>query len=212
MAQILVFGDSITYGAWDKKGGWVQRMREFLDEKNLSDLNNYYLIYNLGIDGNTTENLLKRIEFETKQRLYENEEIIFIFGSGVNDSCYVQTKDIFLVSEEDFEQNIQKLIDIARKFSSKIIFVESTPVEEIKVNPLPWSKTGKSYKNQDIRKYNQIMKEVCQKNKIYFIEIFENWIKTDYKKLLKDGVHPNSSGHQKIFEIVKDFLIKNKII
>jgi len=30
--------------------------------------------------------------------------------------------------------------------------------------------------------------------------------------LLEDGLHPNSEGHKKIFESVKEFLIKNKII
>jgi len=28
MVNILVFGDSITYGAWDEEGGWVQRLRK----------------------------------------------------------------------------------------------------------------------------------------------------------------------------------------
>ena len=42
MGRILIFGDSITYGAWDKEGGWVQRLRKFLDERNLTDPNFYF--------------------------------------------------------------------------------------------------------------------------------------------------------------------------
>ena len=76
---------------------------------------------------------------------------------------------------------------------------------------MSWDK-DKSYKNEYIQKYNDAIKQICAKNKIYFIEIFEDWIKMDYKRLLEDGLHPNSEGHQKIFETVKDFLITNKII
>jgi len=32
------------------------------------------------------------------------------------------------------------------------------------------------------------------------------------KNMLMDGLHPNSKGHQKIFEIVRDYLKKEKLI
>ncbi|MGB2762075.1 MAG: GDSL-type esterase/lipase family protein [Minisyncoccales bacterium] len=213
MAQILVFGDSITYGAWDKEGGWVQRLRKLLDKQNLSNSDNfYYLVYNLSIDGDTTNGLLKRFESETSPRMWEGEKTIIVFSIGINDSCFIQTKNIFMISKEKFEENIKKLINLAQKFSSNIVFIGLTPVEEIKVTPLPWSKTGKSYKNEYIKEYNKIIKSVCKENNVYFIEIFEQLTRIDYKNLLEDGAHPNTQGHKKIFEIVKDFLIKNKII
>lgn len=31
MAKILVFGDSIAYGKWDSDGGWVARLRKYVD-------------------------------------------------------------------------------------------------------------------------------------------------------------------------------------
>ncbi|MFQ6056666.1 MAG: SGNH/GDSL hydrolase family protein [Methanosarcinales archaeon] len=76
---------------------------------------------------------------------------------------------------------------------------------------MPWA-TNISYKNESIQKYNEIIKSVCKENNVYFVEIFDQMMKLSYKKLLEDGLHPNSDGHQKIFEIIKDFLIKNKII
>ena len=65
-----------------------------------------------------------------------------------------------------------------------------------------------------MKKYDNVIKSVCAEKNILFLDIFGEWIKIDYKKLLdkKDGLHPNSAGHQKIFETVKDFLIENKII
>ena len=103
MAQILIFGNSIIYGAWDKEGGWVSRLRKFLDEKNLSSGPNFYcLVYNLGISGNTTDDLLERFEFEIKQRLKEDEETIILFAIGINDSQFLQ-------SENNFRTSMRKL-------------------------------------------------------------------------------------------------------
>ena len=211
MARILVFGDSITYGAWDKEGGWVQRLRKFLDEKSLTDPDFYCLVYNMGVSGNTSNGLLERFEFETKQRLKEGEETIIIFAIGINDSYFVHSENSHRVLTEKFKDNIQKLIKLAQKFSSKIIFVGLTPVDETKTTPIPWD-TDKSYRNEYIKQYNQTIREICREKKIYFIEIFEKLKGADYQKLLEDGLHPNSDGHQRIFEIVKDFLIKNNLI
>ena len=211
MTQILVFGDSITYGAWDKEGGWVQRLRKFLDEKNLTDPDFYCLVYNLGVSGNNSKDLLERFEFETKQRLEENEETIIIFAVGINDSQFVHSENKNRISLENFKKNLQELINLAKNFSSKIVFLGLTPVDETKTTPIPWN-TDKSYKNEYILKYNEIIKTVCEENKIYFVELFEKLKEINYQKLLDDGLHPNSEGHKKIFEIIKDFLIKNKII
>jgi len=209
MTNILVFGDSITYGAWDKEGGWVQRLRKFIDGKNLTNPDFYCLICNLGISGNTSEDLLRRFESETKERVEEGEETIIMFAIGSNDSQFVCGKN--KIRKQKFQDNLQKLTDSARKFSSKIIFIGLFPSDDSKTTPIPWDIT-KSYKNEHIKQYNKIIKSICSKNKIYFIEIFEDFIKLNYQQLLEDGLHPNSEGHEKIFQRVKDFLMKKEII
>src|SRR5271157_5203514 len=102
--QILVFGDSITYGACDSEGGWVQRLRKFLDGKNLINTEVYYSVYNLGVWGNAIEDLLKRLEFETKQRIEENEEVMFVFAIGVNDSNFIYSKTTFKTPSGKFQK------------------------------------------------------------------------------------------------------------
>ena len=213
MARILVFGDSIVYGAWDreKEGGWVQRLRKLLDEKHFIESDFDYSVYNLGVSGNTTGELLERFEFETKQRVEEGEEMIIIFQIGINDSQFVISQNGLRTLSEKFRENIKELISSAKKFSSKVIFIGLTPVNEEKTTPIPWN-PDKIYKNENIKRNDEIIKSVCKKNNIYFVEIFEKWLKSDYKNLLEDGLHPNSEGHKKIVEDVRDFLIKNKII
>jgi len=211
MAQILVFGDSIAYGAWDKEGGWVSRLRKFIDEKNLTDPDFECLIYNLGVSGDTTEDLLERFEFELEQRLDEEMETILIFSIGVNDSQFVKSKYSIKIPQEKFRANLEELITAAKKYSSKIVFVGLWPVNEEKTNPVSWDE-DKFYKNDSIRNYSNVIKTICEKNQVHFIDLFGLLLKEDYKKLLEDGLHPNSQGHQKFFEIIRDFLAENKIV
>lgn len=211
MPQILVFGDSETYGAWDTEGGWVGRLRKFLDEKIIASRQKFYcLIYNLGIDGDTTENLLKRFDFEARQRLQEKETII-IFAIGGNDSVLIHEEDSSMIPPEKFKENLQKLIEFARKFSSKIIFVGLVPIDESKTAPVSWDKEM-NYRNAHICLYDEIIKSVCLENNVYFVEMFEKFKEGDYKHLSEDGLHPNSEGHRIIYETVRGFLIDNKII
>lgn len=211
ITQILVFGDSITYGAWDKEGGWAQRLKKFLDKKTLSGPETYFLVYNLGVAGDTTKDLLKRFEFETRQRFWEDGETIIIFAIGLNDSQFIHSQNSLQTPPERFKENIQELANLAQKFTQKIIFIGFTPVDESKTTPLPWN-IDKSYKNENIQNYNEIIKLFCRENSLLFIEIFEHWIKMGYKSLLEDGLHPNSAGHQRIFETIKDFLVENKVL
>lgn len=212
MPQILIFGDSIAYGAWDTEGGWAERLKIFSNKKSIASCLEFYCpVYNLAIDGDTVDGIIKKIDNETEERLLEKETIIF-FATGINDSCFVKSTAKLLVSPDKFKNSIQKLIICAKKYSSKIIFIGLTPVEETKTNPIPWSTTGKSYNNINIKKYDRIIKNICLENKIYFIDILKEFEKVNYKNLLEDGLHPNTKGHEKIFEIVKNYLTKNKII
>ena len=211
MARILVFGDSITYGAWDAmRGGWADRLKSFCMERELENPEFDYPVYNLGISGDNSREMVKRFEFEASQRLEEDEPII-IFAIGINDSQFVKSEDDFRVPKNEFRKNIEQLIKFSRKFSSKIVFIGLTAVDELKVNPNPWD-NNKSYKNEYIEKYDFIIKSICKEKKIHFINIYEEFNKLDYKKLLEDGLHPNSEGHKKIFEIVRDFLMERGIV
>lgn len=213
MSQILIFGDSIAYGAWDKEGGWSERLKTFSNKKSIgSNLEFYCAVYNLAIDGDFTESLLKRLDNEAKQRIQRihGQETIFVFAIGSNDSIS-NRKNIFWTAPKKFKKNLERIIKITQKYSSKIIFIGLTPADESKTNPVSWD-NNVFYKNKDQKKYDEIIKSTCQKNKIHFIEIFNEFEKIDYKKLLEDGLHPNSKGHKIIFEIVKDYLTKNKII
>ncbi|HKZ45578.1 MAG TPA: GDSL-type esterase/lipase family protein [archaeon] len=205
MSIVLIFGDSITYGAFDtENSGWAGRLRNYLDEGS-SEV--FFITYNLGVSGDNSSELLKRFESECESRindrLEEGESAYIIFSIGINDSQCLNMEKKLRAPEKQFELNIQKLIELAKKFTSKIMFVGLAPVDEDRTVPIPWD-TNKSYKNSNVKKYDQMIQDVCARNKIPFVEIFDKLSKLNFKDLLYDGLHPNTKGHEKIFEIVKN--------
>ena len=197
--RICVFGDSISQGYNDyNEGGWINRLRKYFD---LSDYD--ISVFNLGVSGDNTFDLLKRFKIEAEARSPE----FIIFAIGINDSQYVNSKDNPSVPLSDFNKNLSELQRLSKQFTDKIIFVGLTKVDEPKVTPIPWSIT-KYYDNENIKKYDLAIKDFCIKNNLPFIEMFDLLDDKD----LEDGLHPNSGGHEKMFIRVKDFLIENKII
>jgi lysophospholipase L1-like esterase len=105
---ICVFSDSIAWGACDyKRGGWVEKLK--VDMLKNSDIQ----VYNFGVCGNTTVNLLDRFQ---KEADIMNPEII-IFAIGINDSRYLGGSKVSEVGLEEFKTNISILINQARKIA-----------------------------------------------------------------------------------------------
>jgi lysophospholipase L1-like esterase len=202
---ICIFGDSITMGAWDlEKGGWVNRLRLFIDAEQISGrTKDYFATYNLGVDGDTTDGLLKRF---TAEASFRNPSVI-IFAIGSNDSVFDKAKNKFLVPIDEFEKNIKELIDETKNISPIVIFLGVGMVDEKKTMPLAWA-TDFYQENKNILLYNQKIKEITKINEVFYLDTFDSLAEKD----LEDGVHPSSGGHEKIFLKVKDFLLENKII
>lgn len=201
--RMMIFGCSIAQGFWDKEGGWANRLRKHLDKRSLaSGLNKTFHIYNLGISGQTLDKLNERFEDEAKRRIRERNDII-IFAVGINDTKMPSGKKTTYLSVKHFKDYINSLIKKAKKMSDNTLFLGLTPVNESKTNP--W-RTGETWKNKYIEKFDRIINSACVQNNIKFIEIYNEFTKNNQKELLEDGVHPNSKGHEKIYKIVKKYL------
>lgn len=211
--NILIFGTSTTYGAWDSEGGWVARFRKFIDDQVISsNFEKSNFVYNLGVSGDKTKDVLVRFESEAKARLGHNRkrEIILIFHVVINDTIYNEGLGKVEVSPQEFKNNLKLLLSKSKKYSNKIIVVGSMPVDK-RVDPMPWA-PGRSYRNTYVAQYNEILENVSKTENVHFIEVYKKFINSDYSSLLADGVHMNDKGHKKLYEIVRNYLIKNKII
>jgi lysophospholipase L1-like esterase len=198
-ASICIFGDSTAWGAWDlEKGGWVNRLWFDVAKRDGDD---YVEIYNCSVSGGTTDTILERFENEAKIRSCD----AIIFQTGGNDASYEHIPGNYLVQPEKFKANLEEIIKKAKRITDKIIFMDLKNCDESKTMPVPWIDIY--YTNENIRKFSKIMEDVCKENSIDFMDIakLEN-------KDFDDGLHPNASGHEKVFKQVKDFLVKKEWI
>lgn len=197
--SICVFGDSTAWGAWDmEKGGWVNRLWLYAAGRSEE---NYVEIYNQSISGGTTDTILARFELEAKIR---NADAI-IFQTGGNDASYKHAPGNSIIAPDKFRSNIKEIIKKAKKITKNIIFMDLKNCDESKTMPVSWADIY--YANENIMKYSGIMQEVCKKNNVLFLDI-----KPLNNNDFEDGLHPNATGHEKIFIQVKDRLIENKWI
>lgn len=200
--NVLIFGASITQGFWDTHGGWAQRLRTYYDELQLQDLGKAGLeFFNLGISGNSSHDLLQRIEGETKARSWRNKLPIVMVEIGTNDSSV--DHGAIRVPLETYRANLEELIKKAAPLSSKLIFVGLPSCDETRTTPVSWG--DYRYTNESIERYEHAAAEVVKAHNLPFIPIFGTFkAKLDAgEDLLTDGLHPNNEGHQFIFEVVR---------
>ncbi len=207
-------GDSIMAGAWDNKGGWVNRLIGNIMDKFIEANNNNgefcCLPYNLGVFGNTIPDVLERMEREIEVRLESSKTALIVFLIGTNDSIYLVNEDKPLFTEDEFRNNLIKLITISKKTTENMIFIGMPPVDDALVNPMPWDE-AEAYRNERVESFDEIIQEVCSEQKIPFCPMFDKWMALDnYKEYLQDGAHPNSKGHAFIAEQVHEFLSKKE--
>lgn len=186
--NILIFGDSITWGAYDPDGGgWATRLRNYFEAQN-KDID----VYNLGISGDSAADLLKRIEVEARPR----EPDSMVFAIGINDSQFIHLTNSPRISVEEFRGNLEKIISAARKFTDSIAFVGLTVVDESKTKP--WDEE-KSYINKLVRQLDEEIEKICKLENLKYISVKGAVENSD----LIDGLHPNTKGHQKLFDRIR---------
>ncbi len=181
---ICIFGASITWGAWDKElGGWANRLRIYFDRQPDPQVR----VYNLGISGDKTKDLLKRFDAEAKARKPD----VIILAIGTNDSRH-DTHPSGTPAKE-FEKQYNDLILKAKKFTNNVLIFAVTNVDDY---------NEKGYKNESIEAVNGIIQKLAKKQNLPFIDLFGILSIDEFE----DGLHPNAKGHQKIFEKAKEAL------
>lgn len=197
MRDCLIFGDSITQGFF-AIDNWVTLIWSNFLELNPKKRPEIF-IHNLGVAGNTSSDLVKRMSSDISSRNFYKDPIIII-AIGINDSKILRKNKKSEVSLKDFKKNINKLYSIASKKTNKIIFVGLSYVDESKTNPCFWE-PEKTYKNDIIIKFDKVIKIFCKEKNIAFADIYKKTKKNSY---LFDGLHPNSKGHKIIYkEVIK---------
>jgi acyl-CoA thioesterase I len=207
--RVLVFGASVTQGYWDTDGGWVGRLWNHYINQYLNDPKKSYIsVFNLGISGDSTRELLKRVENETMARKWPGEEFAFIISIGINDSI-IRNGNIVNMSLKEYRNNLEKIVKIAKNYSAKILLLGLQYCDEKITNPTQWDRNI-SYKNDRVKDFDEQIRQVAVKQKVSYLPIFDELKKRieQGEDLYHDGIHPNNLGHQIIFDLVRPELDK----
>ena len=198
MKRILCFGDSITAGRGENPNtGWVGRLKQDVEKTDFYDH-----VYNLGIPGDNSTDLLKRFDTECKARINfkRDNKFLILVAIGTNDArLYLDNNPE--TSQEKYKKNIQQLIKKSKSYQAETVFIGLTPIDEERTQPFD---DKSKFEAKRVQEFNEIVKETCSKEKIQFIDLFDKLTEKD----LADGVHPNSQCYEKMYEIVKEKINK----
>lgn len=207
MNAILIFGASGAFGIGiDPKLGWVGRLKSDFEAKE-----KYNAVYNLGVPGDTSSDLLKRFETEASARIkkrWPKDKYAIVFSIGTNDSASKEKEGNPINDLNTLSKNMLKLISKAKEFTDRVLVMGLWPVDEERVQPYE----AYYFSNERIKNYHEAIKGICNEMNVPFLDKFEELINSDYKQLLLDGLHGTKEGYEKLYCFVKDWLLENKIL
>ena len=141
--------------------------------------------FNLGLGGNNSTDLVARLRPELEARRNHIDHVMI--SVGVNDVMAAG------VTPEDYQANLESLLATVRSFGKTAHLLTMT---------LMLGKVGRS------EKFNDVIAQVAAAQNVRLLKMQGCLCKTD----LVDYVHPNAAGHEKIFQWVKAYLIREAII
>ncbi|MCL2280264.1 SGNH/GDSL hydrolase family protein [Candidatus Saccharibacteria bacterium] len=196
MKRYLIFGDSLAYGAWDSEGGWADRLKRYLHQKSIDTETDRSQLFNLGIGGDNSRDILTRIETEIQPRLADFWTPVILISCGLNDTR-IENGDI-VVKIEEFQHNLTKIFEIANKYSDEVYYVEMPPI--------PGVVRFKNFEFSDERteKYMEIAKEISEQLGVKFIAVRDKYSTKDIEEGFSRVLgHPTNRSHEIIYQTVK---------
>lgn len=196
--RVYIFGGSTAQGYYDTLGGWATRIAVHYQQETLKQLDDETVtrdeVYNLGIAGETTEGVLKRIKQEVEARRISDDDECIVLAIGMNDTVLIDNRVVTEVG--DFQKMYEKLIDAALKLCPRVICVGLTAVRESEADPWAYSSRGKQWKNNRINLFEDTIKQSSIRKEVAFVPIHDKFLKLNGEKnLISDGLHPNDDGH-----------------
>jgi len=175
---LCVFGDSIAVGSGDREaGGWVARLRLDLNAREKIS------IYNLGVDGDRSEQLLRRLANEAAAR---NASVIVV-SIGANDLGWHGSEG---TDRTLFRERYDGILSEAGRFTPRILVLGLLNVDE--------GNDSHGVRNEQVIAFNGIIEELAHEHGAEFLGLFGTLAPEDFV----DGLHPGASGHAKLAPLI----------
>jgi len=202
--SLVVLGDSIAYGKWDKDGGWVRRLQKGEWERLEGNVEGPgAFVFNLSIPGETILGVRSRLA-EVTPRVSKSQENAVIIAVGTNDCKFDNSTRQCKVSDEVFEENLRAVVHVLKQQNIKVVLLGLLKVDEVASKQF----TKYTFSNELLRSYDAMIKKVGESEAVLYIS-FEDMLSE--LMLHDDGIHLDDVSHQKISERVRKQLQDNHI-
>lgn len=199
--NVISFGASITQGYWGIEHGWVDRVRRHLNKQQFA-ADKYHGVYNLGVDGDKTADISKRIKSELQARIKSHHTVmpIVVIQAGINDNLD-ETIDL-VETKAAYKDMLHNIINEIEDLYTEIVLVGYPSCDEEKTTPVSWG--AFYYTNERLKACEVVMAEVARGLGVKHIPVLDEFKKhvDAGEDLLADGLHPNDAGHELIYQIV----------
>lgn len=198
--RIFCFGDSITLGCNDSTGlGWPGRLCAGLMHNERS-----VAAYNLGINGDTSQDIATRWRAETEARS-RNAPGLILFAFGFNDAAKADGGDI-QIDLATSVANANSVLTEAKSIA-EVLWIGPTPLDE-SVNPMQTEFACWDMRNRDIDRYDAAYNDLAREIGVDYLRLFPEFMTSPrYQSALLAGdkVHPGDDGYAMIAERIADW-------
>lgn len=174
-------------------------------------------VINAGIGGNTTTDLLKRID----QDVIHQHPDLTILMVGTNDMLNSRK----MISYQEYSCNLNQIVKKLKAAGIDVLLMSSPPVDSAFLFTRHDRNLYAQMPNEIMDSLSHIVEKVAADNNVFFLNIFERFrilnlpkhnedlfFRNEKNSGAKDGVHPTTLGYHFIAANVFQFLKDNKLL
>lgn len=174
-------------------------------------------VFNAGLSGNTSHDLLQRIEKDVLA-LHPNLTIIMV---GTNDMLNTRK----MISKEEYAGNLNQIVKRLNAKGSKVLLMSSPPVDSVYLFTRHDKNRYSNAPNEIMGSISRIMGRIALENQVLFLDLNKKFLALNLPKHnadmffrneknsgAKDGVHPTALGYHFIASNVFQFLKEQRLI
>ena len=206
MKTVFIIGDSISlhYHQYIKK--LLENKAQYYRkgsigeiEEALHDPNNPF-----GANGGDSNLVVEYMEeLKCKNKKFD----ILLINCGLHDIRVDRRNNKIQLDENQYRENLNKIIEISKDLSNKLIWISTTPVNDEIHNS---RNDGYLRYNKDVQKYNELAQNVMKTNNIKIIDLYEFTKKLENEDMYRDHVHYKEEIYEKqaqfIYDNIKELL------
>lgn len=183
----------------------------------LGILNIYAQVVNAGVGGNSTVNLLERLDTDVLQQAPD----LVILMVGTNDMLNSKK----MISYGQYEKNLRKLVQKIRDKGAAILLMSSPPVDSVYLFERHDKKMFTEVPNVKLDTVRQITVRIAKEHELKHLDLYQVFSEMNLPKhnedlffrnpknsKVRDGVHLTALGYQFIGELVFHYLKENKLL